>query len=392
MALHWRRSRQLGLLAFVAVLLVLAFHLGGGWYFADQLDERAFSAHARREALSPEYTVEVLEAGDTILLRDPDNTRLNQDGIFGFGWPGGWGILSKLVEVTADGDARWEYRVVEAGDGIPDYVDVDTRVYPGDPMRGLGITFENITIAGELGDYPAWFVPGAGTTWFVFVHGNGMTRLDSLRVLPPVVREGMPILVPTVRGDDGAPDASGGRLACGRSEWRDLEAAVQYALDHGAESVVIEGMSMGGAIVASFLLNSSLAEKADGVIFDAAALDLERAVEHQAKDESIPVLGLPLPGTLVDTAEWLAERRFGIDWSEIDYLARIEEFETPALLIHGDADKKVPLALSQEFASKRADLVRGFLIVQGAGHLESWNVASMEYEAQLTRFIRGVAR
>lgn len=74
----------------------------------------------------------------------------------------------------------------------------------------------------------------------------------------------------------------------------------------------------------------------------------------------------------------------------MDYLSRAAEFKTPVLLIHGTADRKVPVALSQEFANKRPDLVRGFLVVEGAGHLESWNVASSVNEARLAEFIRSV--
>ena len=46
----------------------------------------------------------------------------------------------------------------------------------------------------------------------------------------------------------------------GQTEWEDLAAAIQYALDHGAEDVVLVGYSMGGAIVVSLLYRSPLAQ------------------------------------------------------------------------------------------------------------------------------------
>jgi pimeloyl-ACP methyl ester carboxylesterase len=247
-----------------------------------------------------------------------------------------------------------------------------------------------VTFSGELGEYPAWFIPGDGPTWFVFVHGNGMTRRDSLRILPAIMASGMPALVPAYRGSEGAPDDPGGRLTYGKLEWRDLEAAVRYAIGQGAESVVIEGMSMGGGIAIAFLLESELAERVSGVVLDAPMLDFERTVEFQAEDEQLPLIGLPLPGTLVAAGRWMASLRFGVDWGWTHYLDRADELGTPMLLIHGMDDRSVPIATTEELARLRPDLVRDVYIVEGAGHVEGWNVDPGEYERRVLGFIAAV--
>jgi hypothetical protein len=374
--------------AAIFAVVVLLLHLAGGWYFASKIDERALSAAARLAALTPTYSTQVLAVGgDTVTLKNSGDARLARNGTFGLTWDGGWGTIGDVVRTESGGVVRqFHYqagRALQSGTRVS----LASRVYQGDPLVGRGITFENVTFEGELGQYSAWFVPGDKRTWFIFVHGNSMTRLDGLRILPTVTATGMPTLLPTYRGDDGAPEDPGGRLTYGVHEWRDLESAVRYALDHGADSVVLEGVSMGGAVVVSFLLESPLASHVSGVILDSPMLDFERSVEFQAGRESVPVVGLPLPGTLVATAEWLATLRFDVDWSRTNYLKRAGDLRTPILLIHGTADDTVPVETSAELARVRPDLVRDFYVVHGAGHVEAWNASPDEYQRRVLAFL-----
>ncbi len=62
-----------------------------------------------------------------------------------------------------------------------------------------------------------------------------------------------PALVPSYRNDEGVPPGPDGRYALGLSERRDVEAALRYAVDHGAREVLLMGWSMGGAIVLQLL-------------------------------------------------------------------------------------------------------------------------------------------
>jgi pimeloyl-ACP methyl ester carboxylesterase len=385
---RWPR-RLLVILAFV-VLVLVAFHGIGGWYFASQIDQRGLSAEARREALAPRNLARVVAvSGDSVTLRQPGDKRLPREGVFGLTWDGGWGTAGNIVHRGNDGEVTREFRQHSGTPLVAGMrASLNSRVYQGDPMSGLGIPFQSVHFAGELGEYPAWYIPGGGSTWFIFVHGNSMSRTDGLRILPAVLASGRPVLVPTYRGDANAPDDPSGRLSYGKNEWRDLEAAVQYALDHGAESVVIEGVSMGGAVTVAFLLESPLAARVSGVILESPMLNFEAAVEYQASGEKLPLIGLALPGTLVDAAEWFAARRFGVDWEYTDYLDRIDRLETPILLIHGEDDAVVPVSTSRALAEGRPDLVTDFWVVPGAGHVEGWNASSMEYEERVVRFLQ----
>ena len=92
------------------------------------------------------------------------------------------------------------------------------------------------TIPGELGALPAWFVPGARDTWVITVHGLGTTREHPMVVMDFLHRHRFPVLDLAYRGDPGAPAPPDGLSHLGETEWRDLDAAIRYAVRYGARA------------------------------------------------------------------------------------------------------------------------------------------------------------
>jgi uncharacterized protein len=93
----------------------------------------------------------------------------------------------------------------------------------------------------------------------VVFHGNSISRLDYVRLLPALRDGGYPTLTITYRNDARAPEDPSGLLRYGLSEWKDLGAAVGYASGRGSAGVVLMGVSMGGGGDAAFLQRSDLA-------------------------------------------------------------------------------------------------------------------------------------
>jgi hypothetical protein len=121
-------------------------------------------------------------------------------------------------------------------------------------------------------------------------------------------------------------------------------------------------------------------------VFDSPNLDFEETVNLGASQRRLPLIPLPLPGTLVWTAKRFSSIRFGINWAAIDYVSRAELLSVPVLVFHGTDDDTVPLSSSQEFFEARPDLVR-LVIVPGAGHVRSWNISPEAYERRLGEFL-----
>ncbi len=198
-------------------------------------------------------------------------------------------------------------------------------------------------------------------------------------MLPTVIELVFPSLIITYRNDEEAPESPDGLYRFGETEWQDLEAAAQYALDQGAEELVLVGYSMGGAIVTNFLYESPLAEQVRGAILDAPVLSFGALIDYGADQRGIP-------GPLTDLGKAFAGFRFDIDWDERDLLNRADELAVPLLLFHGDADTSVSIKTSKALATARPDLVT-YVRVAGATHVRSWNMDPDAYEAAVASFL-----
>jgi pimeloyl-ACP methyl ester carboxylesterase len=267
---------------------------------------------------------------------------------------------------------------------------VDGYAWPADPSVAAGRPARELSYPSPLGPAPAWLVDGRRDTWVILVHGYNAARTETLRALATTARLGYPSLAVSYRNDPGAPRSPDGLRRWGATEWRDLEAATRYALDHGARGVVLAGFSMGGAVVTSFLLESPLASRVRGVVLDSPALDLGEVIDHGAADRTLPVLGAPLPPALTVTAKGIAGVRYNLDWGQLDYLDRAGGLAAPMLVFHQTGDPTVPVAVSQALASARPDLVT-FEQFAGGGHVQSWNTDRARYERAMRAFLERVA-
>jgi len=141
----------------------------------------------------------------------------------------------------------------------------------------------------------------------------------------------------TYRNDEGLPPDPSGRYRYGATEWREVEAAVQYALDRGAPRILLYGYSMGGGVTLSFMYRSPLASDVCGIVLDAPMLDLDATIDFRADQRGIP-------GFLTQAGKKLADLRFDIGFGDVDYLGRSGELAVPVLLLHGELDDDISIA------------------------------------------------
>jgi hypothetical protein len=364
----------LGILLLVTVPLV-----GGGWYYSDALKNQALVPDRKPQKLD----LQVAAVGqDTVTLHVTADTSKDGDwtkrGIFGLEWNDGYGQVGAIQELDDEHVVR-DYTPVRGTPKVGDGVRLDSFAFPGDPSQALGMTFEEVRFTSRLGDFPAWFIDGSRDTWVIFVHGKGADRREALRMLRTVTDLGFPSLIITYRNDVGAPHSDDGFYRYGETEWQDLQAAAEYAVQHGAQDLILVGYSMGGAIVTSFLYRSSLSQRVAAVILDAPMLDLDATVDWRARNRFAP-------GLLKAAGKKIASLRFGVHWGELDYLKRARELAMPVLLFHGDEDDKVPVATSEALAKARPDIVT-YVRTAGAGHVRSWNADPNTYEKAVRDFL-----
>lgn len=389
-----RWPRVLAAVLAALLLLVAGLVAGVAWYFA------GLALAVDRGGAPP-----VGLAAGTDAAGDPDGTIVLPDtpgsataGLHGIRWQHeggfGWGITGEVL-------SREDGRVVRAWTDREGTLPtagangrLDQDVFLGDPGT-VGMAFAEVVLVGELGDLPAYRVPApqdpdaaqaaAQGTWIVFAHGRGGQREEANRYLPLWHDLGYEVLVPSYRNDAGSPQDPSGRYGLGGTEWRDLDTAVQYALDNGAEQVVLAGWSMGGAVQLQLMARSDNADAVSGLVLDAPVMDWQDTFEQQGD-----LAGLPSWVTAL--AMQFVELRGDLELDDFDWTSRPDTavvVDVPVYLVHSDDDAFVPSGPSRAVAEFLEERVTPRF--EGpADHTREWNVDPDSYDADMRAWFEDV--
>lgn len=382
---------------------------GGTTAIASAAGSIAAAAYFARRVLTPDRarpddTVIREVRANSVVLEANDETVV--PGRYGLWLDGGAGHarIGDVIAGTADGLVERELLGLDEGMLAPGPARWNAYYFGHPPDISLGLPTRHIAISGELGPMPAWVVPAAGVRierddapgsvpevtgerWAVLVHGRGARREETVRAIPPLHEASWNCLVPNYRNDEGVPSGPDGRYNLGLSEWRDIEEAVAYAVQHGARDVLLVGWSMGGAISLQFLNQSPLARLVSGVVLDGPVIDWGDVLLHHANLNR-------LPRPVARLSSQMMGRRWGmrlvgvhesVDVARTDWVARAEELRHPILLIHSADDEFVPIGPSRALAAARPDLVR-LEEWQGARHCKEWNTDPDRWEALVREF------
>ncbi|MBV2355109.1 alpha/beta hydrolase [Streptomyces sp. J2-1] len=325
----------------------------------------------------PRLTVHDMVAGERITLtRDLASLR---PGVYGLAGHGSHAIVGPVLntDLHAPDTVARRLRGLTHGTFEPgDSAWLTPNLHVGDPKSALGLDHADIDVPGELGPLPAWFLPGGRDTWLIAVHGLGATREHSMNLMEFLHRKGVPVLAPAHRGDLGAPPRPDGISHLGETEWRDVDAAMRYAVRYGARRLVLLGWSTGATMCLRAAAKSPVRDRVAGLVLDSPVLDWQATVRALAGARHIPRPLLPLAVRAV-------EGRADLD---PDPDAGSGRLAVPTLIMHGPDDTVAPWNASRRLAARRPDLV-SLRAVPGAPHAAMWNADPAEYEEHLRRFL-----
>ncbi|WP_151523614.1 alpha/beta hydrolase [Serinicoccus kebangsaanensis] len=346
------------------------------------------------------------EAGTVTLRADPQTTSAGRYGLW-LERGAGHARLGEIVpgdDHDADDPARGARRQevvtrrllgVDEGDLAPGPARWNKYFYCGDPTSSLGLQHEDVVVTSDVGDLPAWRVPGDPQApahhddWAILVHGRSAQRGETLRAVPVLHRLGYTCLIPMYRNDIGAPPSSDGRYSLGLSEWRDIDAAMRYALAHGARRIVLLGWSMGGAIVLQALNRSDVAHRVQRVVLNGPVIDWGSVLAHQADLHFIPRPIEQLARSLLRSkaSRHLLRIAEPVDVAATNWVDRADEVSHRMFIIHSATDETVPFGPSQDLARRRPGLVQTFVWPQ-ARHCQEWNTNASLWEDLVASFLR----
>lgn len=222
-------------------------------------------------------------------------------------------------------------------------------------------------------------MPAARDTWVITVHGLGTTRDHPMNVMGFLNAQQFPVLDLAYRGDPDAPRSPDGLSHLGESEWRDLDAAIRYAVRYGAENVILYGWSSGASMALHAAVNSALRDRISGLVLDSPVLDWRTTLRALASARGVPSALLPL-------AVRAAQGQTGLHGAPLLDTSVPTALHAPTLVVHGPDDTLAPWQPSQELAARRPDLVTLHPVPE-APHAAMWNADPAGYEETLRRFL-----
>ncbi|PZF36220.1 alpha/beta hydrolase [Curtobacterium sp. MCLR17_051] len=259
----------------------------------------------------------------------------------------------------------------------------------------LDVPVEDVDIPTPNGPAPAWVVRAddPAAPWAVLVHGRGVTRAETIRAVPVFRAAGYSVVLASWRNDGVAPPSVDGRYGLGSTEWEDIDSVLRWLTAQEAQSVVLMGWSMGGAVVLQTLLRSRFAGLVDGVVLESPVVDWHAVLKSQSQ-----LLRLPRPVRKVaqrllrtPVLHRLAGLQAPVDLRELDMVTRSDELTVPILLLHSDDDGFVPSSASHDLARARPDLVR-LEIQTTARHTKLWNHDADWFDARILAWLTEVVQ
>jgi pimeloyl-ACP methyl ester carboxylesterase len=249
------------------------------------------------------------------------------------------------------------------------------------------------------GDAEAWVVDPREA--ILLLHGWSGSVTPDLLDVGPFLRGTAGVLGLDFRGHGGSDDAP---TTFGLLEVEDVAGALAWLGERGIRRVAIVGSSMGGitAIAAVAVLGDGRLASADlDPDAPAAAVEAPRpricaVVADSVTPELAIVVGsrlrIPFARRIAGHAFARMARHVGGDprrTQPIDVVGLLED--VPLLLVHGDADRTLPLRDASRLAAAAPE-GSTHLVIAGADHGRAHAVDPVRYEAAVTAHLRSAFR
>lgn len=369
-------------LSVIVVIVVALLWAGAGWYFSGQI-------LALPTAGSTAADVTITAVGGTgpertLMLTAPEGNDVLSPIVGGLDLAGGGFV--RLGAVSSAPAPRTVVRLATLVRGS--WPVAGSKVlgskygWSADPTVAIAPTAVPLTMHSDAGPLHETLLPGHGTTWVIGVHGRGARPREVFGILHDAHTVGLPGIAIEYRGAPGGP-ASDGRLHFGLTEWKDIQANVDYLRSrYGAKRFILVGFSLGGELVVQFLRNSPEAPEVTGLILDAPLIYLDATLRLRAAAMGIPGWIL---GPLIGTADAIASWRGGLDFGKLDAVGWLAAQRAPILLFHGSTDTSVAIGPSRDLAKRDARVEYHECV---AGHVRCWNADPAAYDASVIGFLR----
>ncbi len=399
-------------LGYVLIIFIFVALGGAGWFFSGVIYEGG---------LNPDFndTESIGTAEDRVLVSNINSNSivlnveeemwgpLLERGIYGIIGQNGDAVVGDIISTNGtlverslinlngtlvEGDKiRGTSLVVREDTG--EFKILGTSSWSGQASEGVytpksvsGLDYETIYYQSDLGEFPAYLTNNGDVGIVIFVHGF---RGDYSREVFAKMRAGEIVdmgyrsMIISYRNDKGLPKDPSGIFQYGTTEWKDIDGAIDKALEF-TDNVVLWGTSGGGGPISSWLGNVGDKTKVKGIIYEAPVINFWESVEVNGAARYPWV-----PQQLFGYFKIFTQIRYGIDFENMNFTDNVINSDIPVLLFHGDDDEWVPVEMSDLIAENR-DTNFTYIRYENVGHVTSWNADPDNYVYQLDTFLSGL--
>ena len=398
--------RKLGYVLIILIFIVLG---GAGWFFSGVIYEGGLNPDFNdTESIgTAEDRVSVIKVNNNSIVLNVEEEMwgpLLERGVYGIIGQNGDAVVGNIISTEGtiverdlinlngtivEGDKiRGTSLVVLDNEG--EYKILGTSSWSGQASEGVytpksvsGLDYETIYYQSDLGEFPAYLTNDGDVGIVIFVHGF---RGDYSREVFAKMRAGEIVdmgyrsMIISYRNDKGLPKDPSGIFQYGTTEWKDIDGAIDKALEF-TDNVVLWGTSGGGGPISSWLGNVEDNSKVKGIIYEAPVINFWESVEVNGAARYPWV-----PQQLFGYFKIFTEIRYGIDFQNMDFTDNVINSDIPALLFHGDDDEWVPVEMS-DFIAENRDTNFTYIRYENVGHVTSWNADPDNYVYQLETFL-----
>ena len=258
-----------------------------------------------------------------------------------------------------------------------------------DHPSNYGLAFEDVEFGSRDGEesLSGWYLPGnAAAPHLIFVHGNGSVRSgdNAVDLASRLVERDYNILLFDLRGRGSS---TGGKASGGFFERQDVLGAFDYLVamrEASPDRIGLVGFSLGAA---TSLMTAALEPGFAAVVADSPFADAaDMVTEEAARQSPVPRWLVPI---FVPTSKLMADGIYGISIGELVPERDVAKLDYPVLVIHGEADERVPIEQGERVAA--AGQAGTFLWrVPKVDHVDAFKTHPEEYTDRVAAYLNGL--
>ncbi|KRN20486.1 hypothetical protein IV79_GL000541 [Pediococcus claussenii] len=225
----------------------------------------------------------------------------------------------------------------------------------------------------------ATFINHNSTKTAILAHGYRQDGDQNGKVAALFYNMEYNILMPDDRGHG---NSHGRYIGFGWQDRKDYLSWITQVINQlgSNQSIILWGVSMGGATVLMTSGDLNLPTQVKGVIADCGFTSLEAELKFQFSLRQIPSF------PVLNIASFLSKVLIGYSYPEASSMTQLSNNKLPILFIHGAKDKFVPFSMLNEVINSNAGTSQ-WLVVSNATHANAFRTDPIAYTSAVRKFL-----